>query len=478
MSASRETLTGTGYTAASILLRTLMQLAQYVVLTRVLPPEDFGLIAIVMVVIGFVQIFVDAGMSEYVVVQQKIDTAQINTLFWLGQFCGIFLFVCTWLAAPAVAWFYHNDGITFLIRIAAFGFVAIPAGQLYGSLLQKNLAFKTMAVIEVIAFACGTTAAIMIGITSRNAIALILGMIITTIVSSTAMFAAGRKQFMPTVGISLRQIPILLRFGMYRMGERAVNFGAGNLDKLIIGRLFSMELLGYYSLAFQLAIRPLMIINPVVNRVVFPLFAKIKEDRARLNQVFIDNVSRITFIAFPVYAVIGLFAHPLITLLYGARFDPAAPMLQWLCVLGALWCLGNPIGSYLVAQGKVKTGFYMNCVQAIVTICALSTGFFLPFSTMLIIYVIGYTAIMWPLDYVLRWRSTRMPIARHIRAWGGNALGALLALAASFLIGSQFSGQTILMMVVTGTTFAVCFGAYSFVLNKPVIALFLSGSDR
>ena len=147
----KQAIGGVKWTSLSTGVRSILQLIQLLVLARFLSADDFGLIAIVMVVIGFSQLFMDMGISNAIIHKQNITTEQLSSLYWLNIFSGAVLTIIVYFIAPFVANFYNNAEIIPLLQLLSLSFIINAFANQYRVLLRKELKFNVLAKVEVIA---------------------------------------------------------------------------------------------------------------------------------------------------------------------------------------------------------------------------------------------------------------------------------------------------------------------------------------
>jgi O-antigen/teichoic acid export membrane protein len=283
----RRAAVGAWWIGCAKIITLALQLLQLAVLARLLTPEDFGLIALVSIVVGLAQTYADAGQSGAIIHRQDATAEQLSSLFWLSQGIGFLLFLGLLLFAPLIGMAYREPELSSLIGLAAVAFLVAPLGQQPGLLLQKALRFEVLALIDVIAAAAGVSVAIALAFGGMGVHAVVWGQLGTVVARTVAQVAFGRREWRPLPHFRLTDLKGYLRFGFFQMAERTVNFLGANLDKLLVGSLIGTKALGYYSVAYQLVMRPMQVVNPVFTRVAFPLFAKVQTDNERLRAGFL-----------------------------------------------------------------------------------------------------------------------------------------------------------------------------------------------
>ncbi len=441
MSLRRQALSGLTWTGGATLVCALLQVLQIAVLARLLQAEDFGLMALVMIVIGFMQAYSDMGISGAIVQRQDATIEQLSSLFWLNVLVGITVFGLILIGAPLMAHLYGEPKLDTLVSYAGLLFLIAPAGQLWRMLMQKGLRFGVLAMADVVASAAGAAVAITLAWGGQGVYALIWGQLASTTASTLILVMIGLRIWRPKLRLRRTDLAGYVRFGAYQMGERTINFLGTNLDKLLVGSLVGTQGLGLYNVAFQLVMKPMQLINPIVMRVAFPLFAIVQADNDRLRSGYLDVIRIVSLIMFPIYAGMIVLAEPLVLVLLGENWASLVPTFRWLCVLGFFYSLGNPIGSLLLAKGRVELGLYLNVLMIVLYSIAIWAGASGGTAGVAAGLVIATAFGLFPVGFWMRWVLVRMRPLDYTAAFTpmlvcSGAMGAGLLLAHEFMPGS------------------------------------------
>lgn len=354
----KQAIIGVKWTSLSIGIRSVLQLIQLVVLARFLSADDFGLVAIVMVVIGFSQLFMDMGISNAIIHKQEITNIQLSSLYWLNIFSGIGLTVIVFLISPIIARFYNNEGVIPLLQLLSFSFVINAVGNQYRVLLRKELKFNILAKIEVIADVGAFICAIILAIEGFGAYSLVFATLTTAIISNLMLVFIGFKTHKPQFTYQHHEIISFLNFGLYQMGQTSIVYFNNKFDVILIGKLLGTEALGIYSLIKQLVMRPSQVINPVITGVTFPIMAKVQNDLPQLKSIYLKIINYLSSINFPIYILMVVLASLLVTLLLGEKWINAIELFQMLSVYALVRSTTSPAGSLLLSRGRADIGFW------------------------------------------------------------------------------------------------------------------------
>ena len=370
----QQIVSGVKWSGISMGTVTVLQFITLAVLARLLSPSDFGLMGMIMVVIGFAQAFADMGLSNAIIQRQDVEEDHLSSFFWINVFTGIILFVCILLCRPIAVLYFKQPDLSNYLIFAAFIFLITPVGQIFTTLLKKELKFKALSKIEIANVVVYSVTTIGMALAGFGVLSLVFGQLIQSLFTVIILFFIFRKTWLPRFHFSIKEIKSYLSFGAFQMGERAVNYLSANIDYIIIGRFLGPAALGFYTLVYNLMIFPLTKINPIITKVAFPAFSIIQNDNDRLRKGYCKVINYISMLSFPMLTGMLVVAPEFVRLVYGAKWEPSIVILQIFCMVGVFKSLGNPIGSILLAKGRADIGFYWNVFAVIAVSVAVMVG--------------------------------------------------------------------------------------------------------
>jgi lipopolysaccharide exporter len=450
-----QAASGVKWNAVSMAVVTALQYITLAVLARLLNPSDFGLMGMVMVVIGFAQLFADMGISNAIIYRQDSTRGQLSSLYWINILAGLGVFLIVCGASPLIIAFYHEPRLRNLILLSSISFLIVPFGQQFQILLQKELIFNHLAKIEIISSFTNSILAIALALLGLGVFSLIWGQLAGTAISVFLLVRWGRNNWRPSFHFSKEDLKGYIGFGLYQMGEKAVNYFNTNLDYLLIGSMLGAKALGYYTLAYNLVLRPSQKINPVITRVAFPVFSKVRNDIKRLKSGYLKMLRLVSTTNFPIMAGLAVVAPVAVPIIFGNKWLPSIILIQILTIVGLLRSAGNPVGSILLSRGRADLSFKWNLALMVTQIPGLyagarlggTTGVATAFSILMCIYSIfiypilirrelgpclkEYVASMWP----ALWMSGVMALAVLLSGFFAQNLPLLILLIVQILCG-------------------------------------------
>lgn len=427
-SISQRVAAGGRWTAFSAAIGIIVQFSQLAVLGRLLEPADFGLIAMLMVVIGLFSLISDLGVGNFIVQAKSFTARHFGNLLIFCTSASFFLACILLLLSPAVAIYYQTPILEALLPAMVFILTATAISQIFFAVLQREMRFRSIALGEVFSSVSGLVVSIVFAVLGKGVWALIAGQWVLVISKLCFYGIASTALLRPQVSWNSTDLMAPIRFGSFQIGERLLNYAGWNIDKLVIGRMLGEMSLGIYSVAYQLVVKPFSILNPIFTRVAFPLFSQIQDDNERLCRGYLKLTRTVAAITFPVYVVIVVAADAIIYLLMGPKWSAAADLLSILGVLGFIYALGNPIGTLLLAKGRADLGFYYNMVAFFVYAVFIYIGIYFGLRGAAVGLVFAAVCILFPLEFLLRWHLIRMRAHEYISAIAKISLAALLAI--------------------------------------------------
>jgi O-antigen/teichoic acid export membrane protein len=473
----KQALGGVRWTTASMMIVTVLQFAQLSILTRFLDPADFGLMAVMMVVIGFSQAFQDMGISHAIIQRQEISHIQLSSLYWLNIAAGVLLCLIVLAISPVVADFFDEPRITGLMAVLSSVFILVAVGNQYRVLCQKALDFRTMEIINVIAAAAALAVAIFFAVGGFGVLTLVYAMLTQAGLASLMFLWVGlRRYHKPSFVYRHSELKGFYGFGLYQMGERSINYISANADKLLIGKLVGMNVTGFYNLAWQLIIFPLSKINPIVNKVAFPVYSKVQHDSAALNRYYTFSVKALSIVTMPLLAFLLFFSHEVVRIVFGEGWSATAELLPALALVGILKALGNPGGAIILALGRADVGFWWNVVWAISIVSALTVGLLLSPSAHTAVYILlGLSVTFGMCWHVLIARIAKVdygPIAKHFL----KLFAVVMAIGwlGSWVVEMTGLNNALVRVVIGGIVCGLTYATYLFLYEKQMFQMLKS----
>ncbi len=354
------------WTTISAIVCTGSDISKTIVLARLLMPRDFGLMAMVTIVLGVAQAYVDMGISAAIIYRQDTTKEELSSLYWLNIFVGGCIFALLWVCTPLVVHLFHEPKLTLLLRTTIAVFLIVPVSAQFQVLFQKELAFKLLAGQEIAAALFSLAVGVVVALRGYGVWALVAAFLANSILRTVLLALSGFRRFRPSWHFRRSDLKGYTSFGLFQLGERTLIYLADRTDQVLIGTLLGTSALGYYNFAFNLTARPVQSINPILTRVAFPVFARVQDDLVRLRNGYLKLLEILTMINAPLLIGFAVVAPIAIPTVFGSRWSGSTVIIQVLCIASLLRSTMNPIGSLQLAKGRADMGFWWNVGRLIV----------------------------------------------------------------------------------------------------------------
>jgi len=411
-------------------------MASTVVLARLLTPQDFGLIAMVTAVTGFVMMFKDMGLSMATVQKDEINHAQISTLFWINVGLSLCVMLVIAALAPAIAWFYGEPRLTWITLALAGAFIFSGLTIQHQALLRRNMRFGTLALTHIVSMLVGIIVAIIAAWYGAGYWALVIMRLAAAIAGAIAVWVAcGWRPGLPVRRSGVRK---MLAFGGNLTGFNFINYFARNLDNVLIGWRWGSGPLGLYSKAYGLLMLPISQVSTPLSAVAVPALSRLQEEPRRFLSYYRKGLTLATMIGMPIVVFLFVVADKAILIVLGEQWTGAIQIFR---VLGIAAFVGTTLGPgagwVYVALGNVRRQFLV----CIVSTCLLVIGFIigLRWGPIGVASAFSIHALVWriPSMLICFWR-TFLKLNDFLNAIWRPALASIIAGVCLFLIDSYF----------------------------------------
>ncbi|GAB4531188.1 MAG: lipopolysaccharide biosynthesis protein [Pleurocapsa sp.] len=350
----------------------ILQMGSTIVLARLLLPEDYGLIGMVTVTIGFAQLFKDLGLANATVQKSEINHQQVSTLFWINFVISCLTAAVVAALAPVVSWFYQEPrliGITIaLASIFIFGGLTVQ----HQALLRRQMYFTSLAKIEIASTFCGVLTAIIAASYGLGYWALVLMQIVTTAGNALGVWlVCSWRPGKPAKGAGIKS---MLAFGGNLTGFNIVNYFSRNLDNILIGRYWGSQQLGLYAKAYQLVLLPIQQINTPITNVALPALSSLQNEPEQYRRYYYRAILLISTLGMPLTAFLFASADKAILLMLGEQWLDVVPIFRYLMPAAFNATIGVGIGWVYQSLNLVNRLFLWGIVSSAINVILFSIG--------------------------------------------------------------------------------------------------------
>ncbi|QEO10259.1 lipopolysaccharide biosynthesis protein [Protaetiibacter larvae] len=352
---ARKATRGTAVTAGGLWMKTLVQMASTVLLARLLAPSDFGLLAMVTAVVGAADLMRDFGLTGAVIQARAIGERGWASIMWLSLLLGTGFSVIVAALAPLLAWLYGEPRLIVLTLVIAPTLLINGLAMPLQARLQRELRFGALAQLDVVSMVVGVALSIGAALLGWGVWALVVLAGAGQLYRLIALWVLVRPRFgRPRIGAEVKP---LLSMGGSIFGVQLLNYAAKNLDNVIIGQQLGPTQLGFYSRAYALFLLPLQQLNGPLGRVALPVLSTLQDDPERYRRYIRGSLLVIGYLTLPAYAVAAALSGPLIELLLGPGWGPAALVFSLLAIAGMCHAIANVQGWLYITLGRAHRQF-------------------------------------------------------------------------------------------------------------------------
>lgn len=347
-----------------------VRLLATLVLAALLPPTDFGLFGMALMVIVLGEGVGELGIVSALVQQQDPGKKDLDSAFWLNMGLHLLLALGTFASADLITSFFRKPEGAPLLRLLALVFLInalaiVPKAVLIGSMRFRQITLALMA--SEVAFAVvGITMAVF----DFGAWSLGGAVLAQRIVNTTFLF--GGIEWRPGLALDFPALRRLVQFGAPMMGGTLLERGLVNADYFVIGRFMSLEELGYYTMAYQLALVPLDRLVGIMRRVTFPAFSRVQKDLDRVARGVIEGLKHLVAAALPIVMSIVVLGPWLLEGIYGEKWVPTIPSLRILGI-GGIFLAPRVVEAALLAIGKPRLRLGLLALRFIAFVALVAT---------------------------------------------------------------------------------------------------------
>lgn len=346
-----------------------------IVLARLLTPDDYGTIGMLMIFIAVANTFVDSGFGSALIQKKEPTREDYSTIFWWNMFLSLVLYGVLYMSAPAVARFYDLPLLSQVLRVQGFVLILNALSIIQQNQLRKQLKFKRLASVTVASAVLSAVIAIVLAYLGWGVWALVAQQLMLS--GFTAILLWVLNKWYPLLSFSKESFKQLFGFGGFMLLSSLINTIFNNINSLIIGKLFSASTMGYFSQAKKIEDATAMSVTSVVEQVTYPILSEHQNDKNKMRSILKRFNTCTFFIVTPMMLLICLFAEPIVVFLFTEKWLPAAPYLKILALHGIPMGLQGVNYNAIAAIGKSKTIFATTIIKRITTISLMLIGVYI-----------------------------------------------------------------------------------------------------
>lgn len=350
----------------------LISFISNIVLARLLSPEDFGCIGMLMIFVDVANAFIDGGFGSAMIQKKKPTIKDYSTIFYWNLILSIVVFGIFYFCSPFIAQFYKIPLLRDVLRVQGIVLIFNALCMIQINLLYKQLNFRLLAKVSLMSTAIASIMGILLAYYGLGVWSLVAKMLVLSFVQCLMLWVISKWR--PVLVFSWQSFRELFGFGGLLLLTYILDTIYINIQSLIIGRFYSSRDLGFYTQARKLEEIPTVSLSTVVNQVSFPIFSQLQDDKERLKSGMRKCIKSISFLNFPLMVLLIFIAKPLILLLFTEKWINSVPYFQILCVWGMLTVVNTGNLNLLRALRRSDIFFSVQLLKQIIGICIICMG--------------------------------------------------------------------------------------------------------
>jgi len=361
MGYSKQTFVGVSWMSTFRVFSRIVAFVRIIILARLLAPSEFGIFGIATMVLALLEILTETGINVFLVQEEDDLETHVNDAWLISIIRGVLISAFIFLTASFVASFFRVEqamGIILLISIVPLikGFIN-PAEVKF----QKELQFSKEFYFRTSIFVVDSLVSVVICFITRSAIGLVFGLTAGAILEVALSFLLIKPT--PKLAFNTKKLNRIFHKGKWVTLYGILNYIASEGDSVTVGRLLGAGPLGIYQLGYTISTMPVSEVSDVTNKVTFPVYSKISEDKKRLKKGFLKVILLVSLTSILMGLVIFFFPKTLFIMIFGPKWSDTLGVLKPLAVYGAIRGISGATSSLLLADKKQKYVAGMTAVR-------------------------------------------------------------------------------------------------------------------
>jgi O-antigen/teichoic acid export membrane protein len=368
-----------GFTAlAARAVQTGLEVVAVMVLARLLTPEDFGLLAMVLPITLLASSLANLGLHGATLHSENLDHARLNAMFWLSVKLNGAIFGAMALSAPLLAWIYRDSRVTAIALLWAGALYCLSTSGLQEALLKRQMRFGAVLSIQTGSQALGVTVAIVAALFGAGYWSLVMRILSADMARGVANWlVAGWRpaRGSPATSEVRRDVRQMLSYGSGWTGYRVVSWLGQQADRVLVGSLAGPAVLGLYHNARRWAFFPTYQLSTALSDVAVSTFSRVREDPDRYRRYWRWGILPALAIPLPIIAYVFVDTHAVVMVLLGSQWLGSVPFLRLMCVAAFFTSIGQLSNWVYLSEGTTNRQFRWALVRTPVMLAGIAIGY-------------------------------------------------------------------------------------------------------
>lgn len=346
-----------------------------IILARLLTPHDYGCIGMLAIFMVLAESFIDGGFGSALIQKKHPTQEDYSTIFFWNLGISVLMYAVLFTLAPTIAEFYDLPLLCDVLRVQGLVLFIYAFNLVQRNQLRKKLNFKVLSIVTITTSVVSLSITVLMAYHGFGVWALVAQHLITALIPAVVFwyYIKWRPQFL----FSWKSFRELFSFGSYMFLTHLINQFCSKIGRLMIGKVYSPIVLGYYSKAASTEDLASTSISSIMTQVTYPLYVQVQDDKVAMGNMVKRLTMTVSYVTFPLMFILILIAKPLFVILYSDRWLPSVPYFQVLCLVGLSYCLQAVNTQTIAAIGKSKVMFLWTLVKRTVGLLFMIGGLML-----------------------------------------------------------------------------------------------------
>lgn len=351
-----------------------------IILARLLSPDDYGAIALVMVFITIANVFVSNGFGNALVQKKDADNLDFSSVLYINIAMSVLLYLILFLAAPFIAKFYDMPILNPVLRVLGIRIPIAAINSIQHAYVSRNMLFKRFFVSTLFGTILSGIVGIIMAYKDFGIWALVAQYLINTCTDTVVLWFT--VKWRPILSCSFERAKPLIKYGWKLLVSGLLDTGYTQLRSLLIGKIYTSEDLAFYNQGEKYPQVLCVNINSSIGSVLFPAMSQFQNDKNRIKEITRRSIQVCSYVIWPMMVGITVVAVPLIRLLLTDKWLPCVPFLRIFCFTYGLWPIFTANLQALNALGRSDIFLKLEIVKKVLGIIVLVIS--IPFGTLAI----------------------------------------------------------------------------------------------
>ena len=390
-----------------------LQLVAMAVLTRLLPPSDYGLMAMAWTAANFASLLKDLGTSSAIIQKKDLTEQTKSAVFWLQMGLGTLLCLSLIALSGVISAAFKQPSLQPILCLLALTFPIGSLSTVHQALLERQSRFHILARMEIVASSTALVVAIFSAWQGAGVYSFVWqSFTITFLYVAQAWISL---KWLPKFEWDRDGIKQIFGYSGNLSAFNLINFFARNADSMIIGRFLGATALGTYSMAYKLMLFPLQNLTNVAGRALFPIISRQQDSNVEIAHLYVRTVAMVAAVSTPLMAGLYTLRHPLSRIVFGGPWGDVALVITWLAPVGALQAIVGITGAIYAAKGRTDILFRIGVLSSIVVVGSFFAGLQGGVVGVALCYFIANFLMFIPQTYFAA-RLIKLPYLKYLKA--------------------------------------------------------------